>query len=78
MATPKKNAAKKGYRDGAAGRKPKTSLIQDESNRSMKYSSAYKRGTAARKGAEGPKKSSPRKVSKRVAKRLSDGRRLGR
>ncbi len=60
MATPKKAAAKKGYKDGAAGRKPKTNVIVDESKKSQKYSAAYKRGAAARQGAEGPKKSMKR------------------
>lgn len=69
---PKKAAAKKGYRDGKAGKPARTNVIMDESKKSQKYSAAYKRGTAARMGAEGPKKSSPRnsaKVIKKMAKR---------
>ena len=61
MRTPKKAAAKKGYKDGASNRAPRTSVIADESKKSQRYSAAYKRGAAARKGAEGPKKSMPRR-----------------
>ena len=37
-----------------------------------------KNAMAKVRGAEGPKKSSTRKVTKTVAKRLSDGRKMGR
>ena len=58
--TPKKAAAKKGYKDGKAGNKARTNVIRDESTKSQRYSAAYKRGSAERAGAEGPKRSTPR------------------
>jgi hypothetical protein len=61
MATPKKAAAKKGYKDGKAGKPARTNVIADESRKSQKYSAAYKRGSAARQGSEGPKRSMKKK-----------------
>lgn len=59
--TPKKAAAKKGYRDGQAGRPARTNVLKDESRKSQKYSAGYKRGSAERMGAEGPKRSMKKK-----------------
>ena len=67
--TPKKAAAKKGYKDGRRNMPPKASLLWDESKKAQKYTSAYKRGAAERLGAEGPKKRTP--VKKAAAKKTT-------
>jgi hypothetical protein len=68
---------KGGIRSNATGKQDYTALNKVRGTRGPAAKTATRKYKAAQ-GAEGPKKSSTRKVTKTVAKRLSDGRKMGR